>query len=292
MELHDGRAHPGTGALVLCRNVRWNVAMFLAIFWAAPAIWWSLDGPAWLISACIVFAVFLTLPLLGIWRKRGSRDNWVFAITSNGVWINLRDCVYRDAKAGPSVVHLAFADLASARKVVRRYTVPERCHGGSTVHYKDVYLELELTDADAAARIRMAIAEEQQRHPPERKLLGGIVTMGTRRTETAIEMGDGYRVCVKFSGGSYRLVPTLRRVLPILGRFVTLKGDWEPEKQSWQDLSGEEFDALVSRLVVGGNRFNAIKLVEAKKKLSLTEARAIVIGLEQRLLERATTARA
>jgi hypothetical protein len=266
------------------------VAVLLAIFWSAPVIWWWVGGPAWLIGACFVFASLLTRPLLGTWRKRGARDNWVFALTNSGLWINLRDCAYQDVEAAPSIVQLEFDEVAGARKVVRRYTVPNRSDGGNAIHYKDVYLELALANAETAARLRAAIAEEQQRHPPERKLLGGKVTMRTRRTETAIEMGADDCFCVKFSGGSYRLVPTLKKVLPILGRFVTLHSDWEPEKQAWQDLSADEFDALVSRLVAGGNRFSAIKLVEAKKKLSLTEARAVVLDLEQRLLERAATA--
>src|SRR5215217_1604723 len=134
MQLHPTGTDPISNALVVSRNVRWNIAVLLAIFWAAPVFWWYVSAPAWVLYMCIALPLLLTWPMFSSWRKRGRADNWVLALCRDGLWLNLRDCEYSDVEPGETVVFLAYSEISVARRVVHQHTTPSSDGGASTLH--------------------------------------------------------------------------------------------------------------------------------------------------------------
>jgi hypothetical protein len=273
MQLHCTSTDPTRNALVVCRNVRWNLLVLLAIFWAIPVFWWYVDAPIWVTVLCAALPAFLTWPLFAAWRRRGRPDNWVLAIFSDGIWLNLRDCDYHEAAHGDSIVHIPFAEIASARRFIHRYTTPSG--NGSQVQHKDVYLQLELETNDGDA-LRLAIEEERRRDPPPRQHFGGAVTSRTRRTQAPIDLAGDTTLRVKFSVANYGLRPSLKRVLAALKRYVRVEADLDGPRDDWKHLDDSKFDDLVRCLVRNGERINAMNLLERRRNMSATEAKKAV----------------
>lgn len=273
MQFHRNGTDPTPSAHLVCRNGRWHLLAILAILWAAPVFWWCVAAPWWVTGLCGVLPALLTWPLVGVWRKRGRRDNWVLAVADNGVWLNFRDCEYHDAAPGDSVVFVAYGEIAVARRVTMRYTTPSG-NGGTTYH-RNIYLELQLTTFDIS-QLRQVLAAERERQPPERRHFGGLVTSRAIRRQAAIEMEGLNAIRIKFSAANYSLRPSLRRVLTMLERFICVEVERSHPATEWQALGGAEFDDLVRRLAVGGQRIEAMSLLEHRKGLSTTEAVHVV----------------
>jgi hypothetical protein len=267
----------------VCRNVRWNLLVLLAVLWAFPIGIWFADGPWWLL--CLVSAVpaLLTWPLMSAWSRRGRRDNWILAVYADGLWLNLRDCDYHAAEPAETVVFLPYGEIDSVRQYVHRYVTRS---GSRSTYHKDVYLEILLRETDTT-ELQVALAEEWERQPPPRKYFGGQVTSRTRRTQAPITVEGDELVRVKFSVSNYGLRPPLKKVLALLERFVAVDADHESPTEDWEKLDGPQFDALIRRLATNGQRFDAMKLLRQRKGLSATEAKQFVEGLSEQL--RATT---
>jgi len=106
MQFYPTGTNPTPEALLVCRNVRWNIAILLVILWAAPVFWWFVDAPSWVLIVCVALPLLVTWPMIRSWHRRGQVDNWVFAIHRDGVWLNLRDCEFTDAEPAETVLFL------------------------------------------------------------------------------------------------------------------------------------------------------------------------------------------
>ena len=278
MQFHPTGTDPTPTALLVCRNVRWNLVILLAILWAVPVFWWYVAAPLWVLSLCTALPLLLTWPMVSAWRKRGSADNWVLALYGDGIWLNLRDCDYNEAEPAETVVFLPYREVAAARRVVHRYTTPSSDNG--TTAHRDVYLELQLTTGNGA--LTKALADERRRDPPQHSHLGGHVTSQTRRTQFPIEMESDNAIRIKFSVASYGLRPKLRKVLAALQKFVIVETDQQDSTGHWRTLDDLQFESLVRRLIASGDRMNAVALLRRRKGISLAAARELVAGLAAR----------
>jgi hypothetical protein len=273
MQLHPTGTDPTSLALLVCRNARWNLIVLLTVFWGAAIGWWYVEAPTWVVGMCASVALLLTWPLLGAWRKRGRRDNWVLAVHRDGVWLNLRDAEYHEAEPGLTVVYLPNGDIQSARRVVHRYTVPSGTN--ETTYHKDVFLELKIPP-DAVAQLRSEIVAERRRELPEKKHFGGKVTTRTRRSHMAIEAEADDSIRIKFSGSSIGLKPGIKRTLATLGKFVPINVDYQGRTENWRNLDECQVDELVRRLVASGQTMDASELLMHRKGMNLTEARQFI----------------
>jgi hypothetical protein len=277
MQFHRTSTNPIPGALLVCRQVRWNLIVLLAVFWAAPLGMRYIDGPRWLIVVATVLPALLTWPLLSAWRKRGRPDNWVLAVHRRGLWLNLRDAEYHEAAPAETVAYLPYEEILSARRFIHRYTTPGS-DGGSTSH-RDVYLELRLS-AEHAAELKAAIAAERGRDLPERRYLGGLVTARSRRVHSPVEVEAHDAVRIKFTTASNSLRPSIKRALAALAEFMNVMPDEKPIALDWQNLQGPEFDEAIRRLVINGQKFDALELLRRRRGMTTTEAHHFIEELK------------
>lgn len=280
MKFHPTGTDPTRDALLVCRNTRWGVVMLLAVLWAAPIFWWYVAAPWWVTALCAALPALLTLPMFGIWRRRGRADNWVLALYRDGIWLNLRDCDYHLAEPAKTVVFIPYAEVGAARRFIHRYTTPSSDHGSTS--RKDSYLELQLSTPDTG-ELQRVLDEERRRDPPQRSHLGGFVTSRTRRTQAPIELEDDGTLRVKFRMLNYWLTPSLKKVLKALQQFVTIEADHVPIRADWTTIDGLEFDELVRHLVRNGARIDAMELLRRRKGFSTTEAKQFVDKLSEDL---------
>ena len=96
-------------------------------------------------------------------------SNWVLQLTEDGVLLQVRSYLnHHFPDDGPTVVHLPFAEIASACKRVEKKRVPG--HKGAELRSQS-YLELRLTHDDTED-LRCLVAKEQARKAPEQRRLG------------------------------------------------------------------------------------------------------------------------
>jgi hypothetical protein len=278
MQFHPTGTDPTPSAQFVCRNVRWNLLVLLAVFWAIPVLFWYLSAPRILVWLSAALPLLLSWPILGSWRKRGKADNWILALHGDGIWLNLRDCEYGEAEPGNSVVFLPYREITSARRVIHRYTTPSSDNGSTT--HKDVYLELRLRNDIDGVALKNAIAAERRRESPEHRYLGGAVTSRRHRTESPVEMESDHALRVKFTVGNYGLRPRLKRILSALASLLVVEADEREITDHWRDLDENQFDALVCRLVSGGRNFDATRLLRQRNGWTLAEAHKFIEGLE------------
>jgi hypothetical protein len=264
--------------------------VLLPIFWAIPITSWYVGGPKWLVYLTAILPILLSWPLTSSWRKRGRSDNWILALYGDGLWLNLRDCEYCDAEPGETIVFLPYREIAAVRRVVHRYSTPSS--DNDTTAHKDVYLELQLATDDTAA-LKKALTDERRRNPPPHSYFGGFVTSQTRRTQFPIEMEGDKAVRIKFAvfGSGYGLRPSLKKLLATLDPFVTVESEETINTENWRKLDDSQFDALVERLVRSGQRIDAVRLIQERKKISTTAAHNLVEELGRRERQPASDSR-
>jgi hypothetical protein len=273
MQFHSTATDPTATARLACRNARWNLLVLLAVFWVIPFIWWYLSAPTWVLVITGAIPLLITLPIYGVWKKRGRRDNWVLAIADDGLWLNLRDCEYHEAPPALTVLFVSYPEITAARRVLHRYTTPSG--NGNTTHYRNTYLELCLAEPDNG-ELKNAINQERHRELPERKYLGGYLSARTNRTQSPIEMESDDAVRIKFSASNYVLRPTLKKVMVELSKYVEVQEDLDQTTSNWKSLDEPELNEEVNRLAAGGQKLDAIRLLQNRRGMSLTEAKLTV----------------
>jgi hypothetical protein len=278
MQLHPTGTDPTSNALLICRNVRWNLLVLFAILWAIPIGLYLFEAPLWGVLLGAILPALLTWPLLSAWRKRGRPDNWVLAVRGDGFWLNLRDSEYYEAEPGKTVVELTYSDIEFARRVVHRYTTPSG--NGKLRTHKDVYLELRL-NPELIEQLGAEITAERQRALPEKQLLGGFVKSRTGRTNMPIETEGEDAVRVKFSAANTGLTPSIKRTIAMLREFVTVEEDHAINSEHWRELSDAAFDDLVLRLAMSGQQIDASNLLQRRRGMTLTEAKNFVDELRR-----------
>ncbi|WP_428306849.1 hypothetical protein [Lacipirellula sp.] len=276
MQFYTTSYDPTPLATLVCRQQRWGLLVFVAVFCGIPFVWHRLEAPGIVTYGTALLALLICPVMLRSWRKRGRRDNWAIALDGNGVWLNLRDCEYHNAEPGETIVYLANRELLSARRFDYRYTTPnQRKH--STQH-REVYLELQVDEA-TAAEIKQRVDAEQRREMPPHRALGGLLQTRVSRNSALVRVHNTSTLRILFSSSTYRLTPGLKRLLSELARDVPVDDAPAIRSEPWQELSPAECDELIRSLASQGRLIEATQLAQATKKISLTAARELVDSL-------------
>jgi len=189
-------------------------------------------------------------------------SNWLMRVSPSGLLLNLRS--YQNAHFpgdGPTVVYLAWPEVARARKVVERSTRRGR-RGHETLERKS-WLELELA-ADTRELERL-VASERERPGPERSFLGMRGRSRSNHVPVFVEQPGVLRI--DWVGGG---------MLRALGRHVELG------PKVTLDRRPGDLDTRLRALLARGNRIAAHELARNELGLSLTEARRRVEELERK----------
>lgn len=264
MQFHQTGTDPTREARLVCRNARINLLILLALFWGfAGVIYYG--GGHWVAYVWMVLCALLTPAIMASWRRRGSPENWVLAIYSDGIWLNLRDVAYHTAEAGNTIVSVPFSEILSVRKFIHRYSTPSS--DGNTSH-KDTYLEF-LLNTDEAILVDVALKDDQKR----------------KRGRAPIAVQGDNTLRIKFSTPNFGLRPNLHTTLSELGKYIRIEPESKEELPDLQKLSDAEFSKLVSELVAAGRRIDAVSLLRSRKQMTLTEAMDFVDELQKQINE-------
>ena len=98
-----------------------------------------------------------------------------------------------------------------------------------------------------------------------------------------VELEGEYALRVKFTVANYGLRPQLKKVLNALASRVIVESDEKQLTDHWKKLDDKEFDALVRRLVSGGQTMDAERLLKERNGWTLTEAHQKVEEIETKL---------
>ncbi|MEM9353235.1 MAG: hypothetical protein AAGA92_09495 [Planctomycetota bacterium] len=282
MQLHPTGADPTQQALLVCRNARFNLLVIAAALWVLPGFFAWQAFPWYVVYPSSGLALLITLPIVSAWRRRGRAANWVLAVLPDAVWLNLRDCEYADAEPGESVVSLPWGKIEKACQTTHRYSTSG---GDGDTSHKDVYLEFSVSP-ETALEVRAALqAERKLRTKEHRYLWGGVTVSQGAIKRQPIDVADESTVRVKFSSGTYGLSPGTKQALAAMADYVVIAESGESALGDWHSLEDPDFDKLVLDLIEDGRDIEAIKLLRGRRDVSLTEAKAFVDGVRQRLHE-------
>jgi hypothetical protein len=276
VHIYSTGTEPPRGALVNCRQGRWNLLLLLVILWAIPVGMWFISMSGWVIGIGSALSVLMTWPLLSLWWKRGRADNWVFVVHPKGVWLNLRNADYAEGPPGETVVQLPFSEISSVRRVVERYTVPSG--NGSKTQHRNVYLELQVAPEIGQA-VGRAIAEERARPLPERAYFGGLMKVRSKATLWLIDVEGEEGIRIKFSTANLSLRPGIKRALAALGGYVEVEEEERSSQPDWRELEDKDLDTVVRGLVTNAQSIDAIELLKRRLQISTTEAKLLVDGM-------------
>jgi len=282
MLLHPTGTDPTPDALLVCRNARFNLLILLAVFWCIPALWWWIEAPGFVTYGTVALALLLTPFLLSSWRTMGRPENWMLALSVEGLWINLRDCEYYAAEPGMSVVYIPYRDIESATETVNRYTTP-RSGSGSGRRHNEIMVDLKLTNP-SQINLRQAILDERRIKTHSQEYFGGFISVGTGRVKRQpVDLIGNDLLRIKFTAGNYGLIPRPKKVFEILNRYVKVEGQTEQNLDDWHKLNDDEFDRLVHKMVRDGGDIKAVNLLTRRRKMSTTEAYNFVQEIRRQL---------
>ncbi|MEN0110942.1 MAG: hypothetical protein AAF805_09485 [Planctomycetota bacterium] len=245
MELYDSTHDPTRDALFVARRPLVTNALVIAAFivgvfaiaYAARAPWWG-----WTIAGLV--GLLLTQMLVRTVADLRSSDNWVLALDSGGVWINLRRPGMRGVSPAVTVFRLPYREIESARKFTRRYAV--RPNNRREVR-DESHLELRIA-ADDSEVIGFAVAEEQRIEVPYRHGRFG----GKSRVEWPMLVSVPQPGIVRIGGG----VPL--RALPRLRDRVRVEDPVHIDEGRLEQMPDDRFDAGMMELADAGQRVLAI----------------------------------
>ena len=230
----------------------------------------SLPWPAWLVIAPMALACgglwLVCLHAIGQVAYRAMLpSNWLMRVSPAGLVLNLRS--YQNAHFpgdGPTVVHLAWPEIARARKVVEHST--RRGQRGTETLERKSWVELELAAADTRELERL-VATERERPGPESSFLGIRGRSRSNHVPVFVERPGVLRV--DWVGGD---------PLRVLGQHVEVA----PKLVLDLDHQPGDVDSRLRALLARGNRIAAHELARNELGLSLTAAKKHVEELERK----------
>lgn len=209
---------------VVCRQspVMQLVGCFIltGLLAGAPVMWWLLEAPIWVTGMCGMLAVLIIPICVGEAISALKKTNWLLAIQSDGIWLNLRS--FRNRKFAPALtsVFLPWNDLESAAAADGMTQVSL----GAANDVKVSFLEIQLASRVSTDELQTAIAEETKRRTIPSEFVG--VKSHGRHQHTPIRMTDQHRLQIPWRGPMDSITPRLGSVLMELGR--ELKIEQEP----------------------------------------------------------------
>lgn len=256
------------------------MAMLFTFF---PLMWWWLEAPTWVIGMCL-FAAILVVPIsLGEAFAAVRKTNWLLAIQSDGIWVNLRSFRNRNFAPALTVVHLPWSDLDSAAATDG---LTKLSSNASSIG-RTAYLEIQLADHVQTDPLQQAIMEEMQRRSMPKRF-AGVKTTG-RSQHAAIQLTKGNRLQFAWRSSMDSITPKLNEVLGELSRKIEIEDEpapagtviWHSDTSS-PESSSEQTAALhaeVLELAELGQLLEAIRLYRVRTGCGLKEARDSVNNL-------------
>ena len=230
----------------------------------------SLPWPAWFVIAPMALACgglwLVCLHAIGQVAYRAMLpSNWLMRVSPAGLVLNLRS--YQNAHFpgdGPTVVRLAWPEIARARKVVERST--RRGQRGHETLERKSWIELELAGGETGEVARL-VATERERPGPERSFLGLRSRSRSNHVPVFVERPGVLRV--DWVGGD---------PLRVLGQHVQVG----PKLTLDLDKQPGDVDTRLRTLLARGNRLAAYELARNEIGLSLAEAKRRVEELDRK----------
>ncbi len=236
------------GSLVLC-----------ACFIGGAVLLWQ-QGFPWIVWCwCAVLAVLLVPWILADALAKFRSTNWLLWLGPDGLWINLRSYQNSHLPEADIVLHLAYKEIASARRHLETWFTPSEPSALTGTYWKEESLELSLV-SDETREIAKALADERGRC---------AVIKGPHQAVTVPAAGV---VRIAWRGHGNDVVPPLTRVLDELSRRVEVDEPTRTDRAAWHQLSGTELDELVAQLVRSGDDLAASQLLMRRRGCSATEA--------------------
>jgi len=292
MRLHRQDEVPGDEQGLLCRQSRLAGIMKLIVWRGILAVFpffgWKLGEP-WLFWIGIALAAIVipitTLDLAAMFRA----TNWLVRISREGLWINLRS--YRDRNMSPdtlTVVRLGYREIARVGQhkekyttpsdIARRGTPPGTAATGTSTHWRDTYLEIELTH-DQTEELKVALNDVRFPTPPADA--PSVKTRATVRIPTVWLVNPSLLRITWLSSHGPVIAPRLAQVLSLLETYVNVAPPTRRERPNWRKMTLEESIDLARELVhVHGATIEATALVSRACGLSHCEASAQVQQLQ------------
>ena len=253
------------------------LAVWLAFFAAIAALFFkaytdSRWKPGYIFGS--FFLLFLLLSLQYV-AARFHPSNWLVRMTGFGIYVQYRSYLnYRLSADDPSVLFLAFDEIASARRVKERVTTPDPMHPGASATQFLRYVELELTGE--AAPLLTALGDERGEPASIRKRWYGSSSTFYQDYQVAINTPPYVRI-------HWDVVPSAKKFLEALRPYtsitdtVSLKQDFthlqslspEDQKKQLRELAqrGDTITAsYLARKLYGGSLADAIKMVDGLRR--------------------------
>jgi hypothetical protein len=226
-------------------------------------ILWQRGFSGFVWGGCAVLAA-----LLGAWFVADAvakfrSQNWLLWVGPDGLWINLRWHQNRHLPEAATVVHLPYAEIASARRHVETWSTPSRPSSSAGTHWKLESLELSLVSGETR-EIAKALADERGRRA------------GIKGTHQAVTVPATGVIRIAWRGHGNDVVPPLSRVLDELSRRVKVGEPTRRDRADWGELSEAELDDLIGQLGRSGDNLAAAQLLIRRRGWSATEAHQFV----------------
>ena len=229
-------------------------AVFLLRHFGAPWYFWG----AFAALAALIVPLFLANAL-----AKFRPTNWLVRLGPDGLWVNLRSYQNHHLPEAATVLHLPYAEIASARRHLETWTTPARPASNAGTHWKRESLELSLASGDTR-EIARALADERGRRA------------AIRWTHQAVTVPAAGVVRIAWRGHGNDVAPPLTRVLEELSRHVPMGEPTRTDRGGWLQLSDAELDELVAELVRSGDNLEASQLLMRRRGYSATEAHRYV----------------
>ena len=250
--------------------------VWLAGFAAATAFLFHAYTAKW--KPGYFFGPFLLLFLLLTLRMVTARfhpSNWLVRMNRTGIYVQYRSYLnYELNPDDPSVVFLAFGEIASARLIKERVQTSDMANPGRTQTQFLRHVELELSGDPAP--LADALQTELGESAPEEKRWYGTSSTLYRDYPVAMSAPASVRIHWDVVPGAQKFLDALRPYT-VIADPVSLKQDFTHLKA----LSREEQQKQLRELVARGQNITAIYTASKLYGCSLGEAKQMVDSLSQ-----------
>lgn len=272
MKLEYPDAVPFQRATLVCRDGRlMNTAGRLlgaALFAAIGPFWWYVGAPwpAWV--GCSLVALLVVPSILDGIRALYRSENWILALESAGVWINLRSYLNWHFPDAETALFVPYSEIATIRRYKMSYFVPSSEAAASQSRCSLFEIELNHSHTETIAKL---LREERQRQTPRRRFL--FLTIGYKVKDYPVTLPDPDKLHVTWR---FYVTPSLEQVIDHLAQHVQVGDSVRQDFDDWRNLSDDEADELVRLLVESGDEIAATKLLRRRQKMSATEAKHFI----------------
>jgi len=230
-----------------------------------------------------LFGSFLLLFLLLTRRMVTARfhpSNWLVRLNQTGIYVQYRSYLnYELPPDDPSVVFLAFGEIASARLIKERVETPDPARNGATQTQYLRHIELELS-GDPAALVAALQAERGEEAPMKKRWYG---TSSTLYRDYPVTMSGPTSIRIHWDvvPGTHKFLDALRPytmiadTISVRQDFTRMKSlNREEQQKQLRDLAarGQQITAVyTAQKLYGGSLGNAKRMVDSLGEEKVTQ---------------------